>query len=245
MPHEGQPAFDVHAVFFDAGNTLTYLDVAWIAERLRRDGWDMDEESLLYGQNVAAYEASRLALLMKYPTDADRHIPYFARLLELAGIPVDFTQDCARILLEEHKSGFLWRHVPDFVVPTLEELRRRGYILGVVSNSDGRLKALLDRAKLSSLVTFIIDSAIVGVEKPDPEIFRLAAEAAETEPRKCVYVGDIYAVDIEGARGAGLDGILIDPLWLHGEFHCAKVARLPDILGLLPPVGGTPGNAVG
>jgi len=232
--HDAPLGANVRAVFFDAGNTLTYLDTAWIAGRLREDGWDMDEAALVYGQNVAAYEASRLSLLMRYPTDADRHVPYFSRVLELAGIPLDFVREYSEVLLEEHKNNFLWRHVPDFVVPTLEQLHRRGYILGVVSNSDGRLKPLLDQTGLTGLLEFIIDSAVVGVEKPSPEIFSIAVRAAETEPQNCVYVGDIYAVDIEGARRAGVHGVLLDPMRLHAEFPCAKITKLPDILNILP-----------
>lgn len=226
----------VRAVFFDAGNTLTYLDAAWIARRLRDDGWDMDEQAVVYGQNVAAYEASRMALLKKYPTDADRLIPYFSRILELAGIPGGFSRECAEMLLEEHKVNFLWRHIPEFILPTLKELRDRGYILGVVSNSDGRLRPVLDSGGLTQCFEFIIDSAVVGVEKPNPEIFNLATEAAETSARKCVYVGDIYAVDIEGARRAGITGVLLDPLSLHGEYDCVRIAKLPQLLALLPPL---------
>ena len=224
------------AVLFDAGNTLTYLDAAWIAGRLRDDGWDTGAEAIVYGQNVAAYEASRMALLKRYPTDADRLIPYFSRILELAGIPEGFSGECARTLHEEHKANFLWRHIPDFVLPTLKELRARGYILGVVSNSDGRLRPVLDGGGLTQCFEFIIDSAVVGVEKPNPEIFKLATEAAETSARKCVYVGDIYAVDIEGARRAGIAGVLLDPLSLHGEYDCVRIAKLPQLLSLLPPL---------
>lgn len=241
-PHEPMISGEVRAVFFDAGNTLAYLDAAWISRRLKEDGWEMDEGAIVYGQNVAAYEASRMALLKKYPTDADRLIPYFSRILELAGLPADFVREYAGILAEEHKTAFLWRHVPEFVAPTLEELARRGYILGVISNSDGRLKPLIENAGIAGSLEFVIDSAIVGVEKPNPEIFHLATRAAETEPERCVYVGDIYAVDIEGARRAGLQGVLLDPMFLHAEFPCPKIARLPDILALLPgrPVTGDP-----
>ena len=62
------------------------LDLAWIAERLREDGLEVGEEALFRGQCLAAYEATHLALLKRYPTDSDRLVPYFTRVLELAGI---------------------------------------------------------------------------------------------------------------------------------------------------------------
>lgn len=235
VPRRADLPGEVRAVFFDAGNTLTYLDVAWISRRLRDDGWDMDERALTYGLNVTAYEASRMALLKRYPTDADRLVPYFCRILELAGLPADFTREYAAVLIEEHKANFLWRSVPGYVPGTLDELRDRGYMLGVVSNSDGRLKAVLDHCGLTSRFTCIVDSAIVGVEKPDPGIFRLAVDAVETEPGKCIYIGDIFAVDIEGARRAGITGVLLDPMGLHEEFNCVRIAKVPDLLDMLPP----------
>lgn len=235
-PGAPQPLDGIRAVFFDAGNTLVHLDVDWIARRLRADGWEMDEEALLYAQWVVAYEMTRMALLKKYSTDADRLTPVFKRMLALAGIPADFLDECARILLEEHKARNLWRIVPQVVRDTLSQLRKRGYILGVISNIDGRLKSLLDSLDMSGHFRCIIDSAVVGIEKPDPGIFHKAVEAAETRVESCVYVGDIYAIDIEGARRAGMTGILIDPLLLHDEFDCPKIGKFNDLFSLLPPL---------
>lgn len=237
VPEEADLGGDIRAVLFDAGNTLTYLDLEWIAQSLTKDGWEIDESGLFYGQCVATYEASRLSLLKKYATDSDRHIPYFERMLELAGIPADFTTECAEKLVAEHRRSILWRSVPDYVPETLSELHRRGYVLGVVSNTDGRLKSLLDSVDLTAHFRCIIDSALAGVEKPDPAIFERAVEAIELDAPHCVYVGDIFAVDIAGARQAGLKGVLIDPLYLHEEFNCTRIAKLSDLLKILPPIG--------
>ncbi len=224
----------VRTVFFDAGNTLVYLDLAWIARRLEEDGWEIDEQALFRGQCIATYEATRLALLKKYPTDSDRLVPFFNRVLELAGIPPDFLSDCVAMLAEEHASDILWRSVPEFVPSTLAELKRRGYMLGVISNSDGRLKMLLDRHDLTSFFTCIVDSGVVGFEKPGPEIFRCALGTAETDPQKCIYVGDVYAIDMVGAHSAGIRGVLIDPLEKHSDFDCIRIKRLDDLLSFLP-----------
>jgi putative hydrolase of the HAD superfamily len=239
--HDAAPLRNgVRTVFFDAGNTLLYLDLAWIVERLSADGWDITEDRLFYGQSVASFEATRLALLKKYPTDSDRHVPYFARLLELAGIPKAFAGDCVKQILAEHRRRNLWRYVPEYIAPTLRELNNRGYMLGVISNSDGRIRSLLDEHDLASYFTCIIDSAVIGAEKPGGEIFRHALDAAETDAEKCVYVGDIYAVDVVGAEAAGIAGVLIDPLSLHEQFDCVKIKRLGDLVRLLPPIEHPP-----
>jgi len=226
---------EVDTVFFDAGNTLLYLDLDWIAERLESDGWEVDADALFYGQCRAAYEASRLSLLKKYPSDADRFSPYFSRILELTGIPRYCIDDCVRILREEHERENLWRVVPEAVPETLGKLSGGGYALGVISNSDGRLGALLEKGGLSDYFGCVLDSAEVGVEKPDPEIFRRALQATSAKAASCVYVGDIYAVDIAGATRAGLTGVLLDPFDLHGEFDCLRVADVKELPALLSP----------
>ena len=65
------------------------------------------------------------------------------------------------------------------------------------------------------------------MEKPHPRIFRLAVQQARVTPDEAVYVGDLYSVDVRGARAAGLDAILLDPAGLWGERDCA---RAPDVL---------------
>jgi len=63
----------------------------------------------------------------------------------------------------------------------------------------------------------------VGVEKLDPRIFEMALARAGVRPAEAVYVGDLYAVDVLGARGAGMEAILIDPgaCWGRRDCHAA------------------------
>ena len=79
----------------------------------------------------------------------------------------------------------------------------------------------------------VIDSQLVGVEKPDPRIFAIALERLGLPPAAALYVGDIYEVDVVGARRAGLDVILLDPLGLHAgrDVRTApSVAAVADLL---------------
>ncbi len=88
---------------------------------------------------------------------------------------------------------------------------RRGYRLGVISNADGRVRGLLDQSGLSRFFELILDSAEVGIEKPDPRIFLTATERLRLAPGACASVGDIYEIDFLGARRAGLEAVLIGP----------------------------------
>jgi hypothetical protein len=68
------------------------------------------------------------------------------------------------------------------------------------------------RARRSlDLVDFVVDSGVVGVEKPDPRIFRIACERAGVKPAEAVHVGDFYDIDVLGARAAGVHALLLDP----------------------------------
>jgi putative hydrolase of the HAD superfamily len=120
----------------------------------------------------------------------------------------------------------------------LAELGARGFTLGVVSNADGRVAGALKARGLARHFATIIDSRVVGVEKPDPRIFVLALEACGARPAETVYVGDIYEIDIQGARGAGLTGVLLDPLRAYGSVDCPTIDALSRLLDLLPPSRG-------
>jgi HAD superfamily hydrolase (TIGR01509 family) len=76
--------------------------------------------------------------------------------------------------------------------------------LGVVSNFYGNVERILDDAGFAVLLDAVVDSARVGVSKPDPAIFALALEQLDCEPAEVLYVGDSFEKDVVGARGAGL-----------------------------------------
>jgi beta-phosphoglucomutase len=98
----------------------------------------------------------------------------------------------------------------DDVVPVLEALQQLGLGLGVLSNFGTHLRTVLARFELMPYFDFVVVSAEEGVAKPDPRIFaRVVAEAGRPVER-ILYVGDHLGDDVEGARGAGMDAVLID-----------------------------------
>lgn len=76
--------------------------------------------------------------------------------------------------------------------------------LGVVSNFYGNVERILDDAGFTGLLDAVVDSARVGVSKPDPAIFALALRQLDCEPAEALYVGDSFEKDVIGARAAGL-----------------------------------------
>ena len=116
----------------------------------------------------------------------------------------------------------------------LAALRARGYQLGVVSNADGRVPSTLADRGLAEHFATIIDSHLVGVEKPHPRNFQLALEACGATPAQALFVGDIYEIDVVGARNAGLSAVLLDPLGLYDSVDCQRIDRVARLLELLP-----------
>lgn len=94
----------------------------------------------------------------------------------------------------------------------LEKLRGEGQRMMLVSNFYGNLNAVLQGYGLKEYFPAIVESAVVGVRKPDPAIFRLAVETAGCPAEQTIVVGDSYTKDIVPARQAGCHAI-----WFKGE----------------------------
>jgi putative hydrolase of the HAD superfamily len=106
----------------------------------------------------------------------------------------------------------------------------------VISNSDGRVAEALDAVGLGEVFEVIVDSRIAGVEKPDPRIFHVALEGMQLAAADALYVGDLYEVDVVGARRAGMDVILLDPAGAHAG---RDVPTAPDVAAVAERLLGT------
>ena len=112
-----------------------------------------------------------------------------------------------------------WTHVGPGVGAGLRELAALGVPLGIVSNSDGTVEAELRRLGVCQTgdgdgipVGVVIDSHVVGVAKPDPEIFHIALDALGVAAGDTVlHVGDSLRYDVAGALAAGLRPVHLDP----------------------------------
>jgi putative hydrolase of the HAD superfamily len=94
------------------------------------------------------------------------------------------------------------------LTPVLTRMARR-YRLGIVSNFYGNLDGILRAEGLNAFFSVVVDSGVLGVAKPDPEIFLHAARTLDTRPEDCVMVGDSIARDIKGAAAAGMRKALV------------------------------------
>jgi putative hydrolase of the HAD superfamily len=127
----------------------------------------------------------------------------------------------------------LWEHVPADVVPALEALRARGLTLAVASNANGVLQRMFDRVGLTPYFHAVCDSCIEGVEKPDPRFFRIVLQRCGGQPDTAVHIGDLYHVDVEGARAAGVRPLLLDPHGLYVAYPVERITALGQLVEML------------
>ncbi len=223
------------AILFDAGNTLLFLDYDRLAGAVSAStGVPLDASTL-----AAQAKPAALALERSDASDRERATVYLETLFLLAGVPKAQLGIVRDTLLALHRERHLWsghdRGTPD----ALDRLRKAGYRLGVVSNSDGRAEEALAAAGLRAFFEVVVDSQLVGVEKPDPRIFQLALEQLGIPAADALYVGDIYEVDVVGARRAGMAVVLVDPLANHAERDVTAVRSVAELADrLLTPSRG-------
>ncbi|HKA13377.1 MAG TPA: HAD family hydrolase [Myxococcota bacterium] len=223
---------DLDAVLFDAGGTLLRLDYAFMRTCAARRNHAIDDDALARGEATVRREIDRRAARTGGPRDrdADRVAGYFHAVLESAGVAPAAAEAAAGELAAEHARANLWRVAMPGAAAALAALRARGFRVGVVSNADGRVAALLEAAGLAPHLETIVDSHHEGVEKPDPEIFRRALARLGVPAERTAYVGDIFAIDVLGARAAGLAAILIDETGGYADADCPRIAALADLL---------------
>ena len=220
------------AVLLDAGNTLVFVDRARVLEIYAGAGVHSTEERFLEAELEAR---SRLSLRVEEGgSGTERHVwrDYFLTLFRLSGVPEEALDAVGDRLREEHAQRHLWSHVEPGTREALEGLLDRGYRLAVISNADGRVEDLIRSVGLHDLFEFILDSEVVGVEKPDPRIFHEGTSRLGLDPGECLYVGDLYPVDVVGARNAGLDAVLVDPTGKMDRpvEKVRSVLQLPELL---------------
>jgi len=233
----------LRAVFFDAGNTLLSLDYPAIVEALAAEGIPVGREQVWRAECRARVRLDPLLAEIAVRESAEVFTRYMRFTFDELEIAWGARAERVLTTLRDINRGQgLWRAATPGASEVLHELTGRGYLVGVISNADGRIETLLRNAGLFEPLSVIIDSHVVGVEKPDPRIFDFALERAGLSPEDAVYVGDFYSLDVVGARRAGLEAILLDPVGAWPPLDCSKIAALGEVADLLPPPSRSAGD---
>jgi HAD superfamily hydrolase (TIGR01549 family) len=214
------------AVFLDAGGVLVNPNWTRVSEALARCGVGVAPARLEWADPRAKRDLDTDQHI-RSTTDDSRAWDYFDLVLTHAGIPrSEATDEALAELRDYHRRHNLWESVADGVPGALAALKRLGLRQVVISNSNGTARAKLERLGLTSTLDFVMDSHEVGVEKPDPAIFKLALGRLGVEADAVLHVGDFFHIDVVGARAAGLHAWLIDVGGLYADHDCPRFPSL-------------------
>jgi len=225
----------VTTVIFDIGNTLVNVNYAEIVNAAKEQGIDLDINQLRRAEHAGKRYIDDQVLASTNSADKARWDEYFVEILKATGYPENLIPKLIKEIQRRDDIGFgIWSSKSPDTDAVLSELHKRGYDLGVISNADGRIKGLLDHLGLSRYFRIVIDSHVVGIEKPNPAIFSLALEKLGCHAGQAVYIGDIYTVDALGAGSVGITPLLLDPFGQYLVADCVTIRNLKEMLDILP-----------
>ena len=203
---------ELQAVFLDVGNTLlreepSRFEIYAQAARARGARVDAAGMRTLMG---AAHRALPLRLDGAYRFSDPWFEAFIAHIFgrEL-GLGAAAVGEVTAELFERFEDARTFRVYPG-AEELLETCRRRGLILGVISNWSARLPNVLRALDLERRIDLVLCSALEQLEKPDPTLFRAALERAGVPPEAALHAGDHPANDGYAARSLGIDAVLVD-----------------------------------
>lgn len=235
----------IRAVLFDWGGTIVRDDsvvlgapAAAVAAYVRR--------RLEYDLSDADFERAFQAVLPDYRPGETETAPHLGRLLGAAftwlglAVGVGDVEACARLFFQESTHGMA---VYDDARGLLASLRYRGYRTAVVTNAifpSALFAPKVNELGLAGYIDAFVSSADVGVAKPNPGPFLRALAELKVEAQDALFVGDMVATDIVGARAAGMRAVLLERTDRakdrSGYLVIERLTALNDILGEGPAV---------
>lgn len=238
---------NIEAIFLDVGNTLRVVvkDAPFQAQarqQLVELVGTHEPPEAFFAQLEARWKAYRKWSFENLTEASEREL--WTRFL-LPDLPAERIAPLAGQLTR------LWRNRdgrrvarPD-VKPTVLELSRRGYCLGIIANTitETEIPDWLEEDGLTPYFKAVVLSSKVGYRKPGPEIYLEAARRAGVAPARSAYVGDNPSRDVEGARQAGfaMAIILVEPATLEKEPPTGDaqpdllIHEFSELLDVFPP----------
>ncbi len=231
----------IPAVLLDVGGVITTPDHDMLRRALEPAGGDTSAAALdrAHYAGISALDAGFLT------TGALDWRSYDAAVARAVGVAEERIDDAVERLEAAWRQVRGWHRIVPGALEGLRQLAETGVSLGVVSNADGTVADQLVAARVCQVgaghgvsVAVVIDSTVVGFEKPDPRIFTFALDALGVSSEQAsgvVHVGDTLFADVRGARAAGLRPLHLDP---YGDCPAAAddhehVRSLADVARLV------------
>jgi putative hydrolase of the HAD superfamily len=207
----------IEAVLLDVGGVLVLPEPAVILPAVRAAGAvDATAEDLARGHYAGVAAMDRMALQRGVSADWPGYYRAVAGELPIPDGLVDPVVDALRVAYTD----LAWTGTIPGAVDALRRLAATGVAIAIVSNSNGTVEEQLLRTRICQVgagegvtVHVVLDSFVVGIEKPHPGIFERALGEIGVAPSDAVHVGDTGWADVAGARAAGVRPVHLDP---HG-----------------------------
>ena len=180
-------------------------------------------------------ETARSPVSKRSPEEqAEVYIRYADIMLSEVGIKADKKLIPQIMKQWEHAFKGISFVLFDDVLVTLERLKGRKLILGLLTNATKELISVRSKLGVEPYLDFVVTSEEVGADKPNPPIFQTALQRAGVDALEAVHVGDQYKLDVVGAREVGISPILIDRYNLYPEVtDCPRIRNLTELHGYL------------
>jgi putative hydrolase of the HAD superfamily len=227
----------IRFVYFDAGGTLiapTPSVGAVYAEAGVPHGLEAGPDEIeqafreSWPDHIAELGKKQLTLAPDEKTNQDWWRPLVFRVLDHVSFEGD-REIVFQACYEAFDSVEAWR-IHEDVPATLSAFNDAGTPMGVLSNWDHRLPALLEELGFGDSFDPVLVSALEGLEKPDIRFFELACERVELAPEEILYVGDNPDLDLHPAREIGIRAYLIDRKSRHrSPFSIDRLEELVDL----------------
>jgi len=207
------PTPEIDAIFLDLGNTLRILlkDEEHMARARQRivELVGIDEDPRAFCEKLD----TRYKVYRKWAFENLAEAP--ESMMWTRWLAPEFSEEkiapLGAELTYQFRQSMGRRVVVDGGRDVVEELQRRGYTLGIISNLIGtrEIPEWLEAESFAPYFKTVVLSSVFGKRKPDPAIYWEATRQAGVEPARSAYVGDNLKRDVTGTRTAGFGMVII------------------------------------
>ena len=225
------------ALLFDFGGTLDTDEIHW-SEKF----WETYalfripvlkenfREAFIYSEKKCAdIIKPNFNLMQTFETQLKYQIENLQNNFDLSGV---YNQIINK--LSEHCYGTVLHNLK--TSRKIIESLAQSYLLGLVSNYYGNVEAVLKELSLKKYFTSIVDSTVIGIRKPDAQIFEAALKELGVNPTEAIVIGDSYSNDIAPAKLLGCDTIWINNKGWQNPDEISSADRIIKSIKELPDV---------
>ena len=228
----------IKAIFFDWFNTLACYEPPreeLHSYLLREFGIEISPSDLMPGILAADKyfftEGARSPVSKRNPEEQAKLYTHYAHIM-LSEVGIEADNELVLQIIKKWPQVFsrIQFALFDDVLATLKTLKESKLILGLLTNATKDAISIHRKLGLEPYLNFTVTSEEAREEKPNPPIFLLALERAGVGASEAVHVGDQHDLDVVGARGVGINPVLIDRFDLYPEVSdCPRIHTLPEL----------------